>query len=482
MAIKSLKEKVKGSALISSKSSGDFAIKPVQEGEVEPIIVDKYGDVVTDETGGQVVTTDTLDGQTSLPGFSTKVLIDNNDTVKEGENDMMRFATEEEIKETIDDMYMTGSNSRVVEAPINDTENVVIYGSEVIYTEDDEENPPYSLQSYQGPQFVMCPPFGTSNGISNNSWMDEEDEPIDRLIYMEEWLKLYRDLSSIGMVYLTPTHPKLQDQVYISNGIWVPFNNNKYCVMPNFKVEGRKENPDLGIPGENAVNEPFMKMLGYRTIHLPEVIDGEPCYFEGSADIKMINCSDPHGIVYVCGVGIRTSENAARWIENWLNEIDEDPESHHKVISYLQTDEDTYHVDCAVEPVDNEHTVVYIPENAPQELLDAIEETKKYTTVIPLTDVAVAKAGACNFLRAGNFIFINSDIQMLECVEDMEEDYQIEKRKLEFLQKNVCEPLGLEMNVYCLSEAIKGGACLSCNVADIRGWDFISQYNWAYEY
>lgn len=369
-------------------------------------------------------------------------------------------------------------NIKITEAPINKTESVMIYGSEVIYTEDDKSNPPCSLQSYQGPQFVMCPPFGTSNGISNNSWMDDEDEPIDRFTYMEEWMKLYKDLSSIGMVYLTPTHPKLQDQVYISNGIWVPFHANEYCVMPNFKVEGRKENEDLGIPGENAINEPFMKMLGYKTVHLPEEIDGEPCYFEGSADIKMINCENPHGVVYVCGVGIRTSENAARWIENWLNEIDEDPNSCHKVISYPQKDEDMYHLDCIVEPIDTKHTLVGTVDLDE----DIYNEIAKYTKIIPCDDLDILKAGVANFLRAGNFIFANSDITMLEGAEEYKKDYEIEKKKLTFLQEKVCAPLGLDLNVYCLSEAIKGGACLSCNVADIRGWDFIGQFNWSYKY
>ena len=87
-------------------------------------------------------------------------------------------------------------------APIDERESVMLYGSEVIYTERDKDNPPYSLQDYQGPQFIMCPPFGMSNGIANNEWMNEEDDGVERFIAHEEWLKLYKDLSSIGMVYL----------------------------------------------------------------------------------------------------------------------------------------------------------------------------------------------------------------------------------------------------------------------------------------
>lgn len=353
------------------------------------------------------------------------------------------------------------SEEKITTAVIDNYDTVKIYKNEVIFDENNpEDNPPTSLQMYQGEQFLMCPPFGASNAISNNSWMKEEDEPIDRFTYMEEWLRLYKDLSSVGMVYLAPTHPKLQDQVYISNGMWIPFNMNNYCLMPNFKVEGRKANPDLDIPGENAVNAPFMKMLGYNVVFMPEFDEkGEPMYFEGSADIKLINCEDEHGCVYVCGTGIRTSENAARWIENWLNEIDTNPNSHHKVISFPQHDEDCYHLDCSVEPLDINHTLVKTL-GTDKEVLD---EIAKYTTIIPCDDEEILKAGLCNFLRAGNTIFMGSDINLLEGSEYVE-DYEIEKRRVEFMQ-NVCNKLGLNLNVYCLSEGLKGGVTSAPKVA-----------------
>lgn len=362
-------------------------------------------------------------------------------------------------KEKLDGHDSAGKNHIVEEKPvikkavIDEFDTVKIYNNEVIFDENNpEKNPPTSLQMYQGEQFLMCPPFGTSNAIANNSWMSEEDEPIDRYTYMEEWLRLYKDLSSIGMVYIAPTHPKLQDQIYISNGVWVPFHANQYCLMPNFKVEGRRANIDLDIPGENAVNAPFMQMLGYKVVYMPEFDENnEPMYFEGSADIKMINCENEHATVWVCGTGIRTSENAARWIENWLNEIDEDPNSAHKVISYPQTDVDMYHLDCSLEPVDTCHTVVNVV-NLPQNVID---EIAKYTNIIPCDDVDILKAGVCNFLRAGNNIFMGSDINLLEGSEYVE-DYNIEKRKVEFMQ-NVANKLGFNLNVYCLSEAYKGG-------------------------
>lgn len=387
-----------------------------------------------------------------------------------GNNDMNKEATA--TAETAE------TKAAIISTAIDEFDTVKIYKNEVIFDENNpEDNPPTSLQSYQGEQFLMCPPFGASNAIANNSWMSEEDEPIDRFTYMEEWLRLYKDLSSIGMVYIAPTHPKLQDQIYISNGVWVPFHANQYCLMPNFKVEGRKENKDLGIPGENAVNAPFMKMLGYRVTYMPEFDEnGEPMYFEGSADIKMINCENPHATVWVCGTGIRTSENAARWIEKWLNEIDEDPKSAHKVISYPQNNPMEYHLDCSVEPLDCNHTLVStldLPKNV-------YDEIAKYTTIIPCDDEEILNAGLCNFLRAGNNIFMGSDINLLEGSEYVE-DYNIEKRRIEFMQK-VCNQLGLNLSVYCLSEGLKSGAMLSCNVADLRGWAFLKDYSWSYRY
>ena len=371
----------------------------------------------------------------------------------------------------------------IVSAVIDEFDTVKIYNNEVIFDENNpEDNPPTSLQMYQGEQFLMCPPFGASNAIANNSWMSDEDEPIDRFTYMEEWLRLYKDLSSIGMVYIAPTHPKLQDQVYISNGVWIPFHANQYCLMPNFKVEGRKANSELGIPGENAVNGPFMKMLGYKVVYMPEFDENEePMYFEGSADIKMINCENPHATVWVCGTGIRTSENAARWIENWLNEIDEDPNSAHKVISYPQLDVDEYHLDCSIFVADVNHAVLntaLVNEN--EELKKAVEEISKYINIIPCDDIDILKAGLCNSLRAGNNIFMGSDINLLEGSEYIE-DYNIEKRRIEFMQ-NVANKLGLNLNIYCLSEGLKGGAMLSCDVADLRGWAFLKEYSTYFKY
>lgn len=373
----------------------------------------------------------------------------------------------------------TNNKDIVPEVVLDEFDTVRIYKNEVIFDENNpEDNPPTSLQMYQGESFLMCPPFGASNAVANNDWMSDEDEPIDRMIYMEEWLRLYKDLSSVGMVYLAPTHPKLQDQVYISNGMWIPFHQNDYCLMPNFKVEGRKENKDLGIPGENAINGPFMQMLGYKVTYMPKCDENnEPMYFEGSADIKMINCDDPHGCVYVCGTGIRTSENAARWIENWLNEIDTDENSHHKVISYPQTNPLEYHLDCSIEPIDTNHTLVSTLNLDPK----VLEEISKYTTVIPCDEEDILNAGLCNFLRAGNTIFMSSDINLLEGSVDYAEDYNIEKRRIEFMQK-VCNQVGLNLSVYCLSEALKGGAVLSCNVCDLRGWAFIKEKDWAFKY
>lgn len=360
---------------------------------------------------------------------------------------------------------------------INDCDSVMIYNNQVIFTEDNPDtNPPSSLQNYQGEVFFMTPPFAMDNAIANNAWMSDTDDKVDRMTAMEEWLRLYKDLSSIGMVYLTPTHPKLQDQTYVSNGIWVVEHDRRYCLMPNFRVEGRKRNDDLGIPGENAINGPFMKMLGYEVVYMPEFTeDGEPIYFEGSADIKLINAEDPHACVYVCGVGIRTNEAGRAWIENWLNEIDEDPNSHHKVIGYPQKDPDTYHCDCVCLPCDAKHTILYT-KNLDEDVLAEIE---KYTEVIPVEDEEIAKAGVCNVIVAGGTMFANSDINLLEGSEYVD-DYNIEKKKIAF-QQMVCNKLGLNLSIYCMSQNILNGACVSCNCDNV-GYSLLKDYSWYYKY
>lgn len=368
------------------------------------------------------------------------------------------------------------TTNKVEEVKINEYDTIKIYNNQVIFDEQNpDDNPPSSLQNYQGEVFFMTPPFAMDNAIANNDWMSDSDDKVDRFTAMEEWLRLYKDLSSIGMVYLTPTHPKLQDQTYISNGIWVVEHDRKYCFMPNFRAEGRKRNDDLGIPGENAINAPFMQMLGYNLVYLPEEIDGEPCYFEGSADIKLINSKDEHGCVYLCGTGIRTSENAARWIENKLNELDPDPNSHHKVISYPQKNSMMYHIDCCVMPLDANHTMIYTNDLDPE----VLAEIEKYTIVLPVTEKDIAEAGVCNVVVAGGTMFVNSDINLLEGSEYIE-DYNIEKKKIAF-QQDICNKLGLNLNVYCMSSNILNGACLSCNVDNV-GYSLLKENNWYYKY
>ena len=100
---------------------------------------------------------------------------------------------------------------KLIVVVIDEFDTVKIYNNEVIFDENHpEKNPPTSLQMYQGECFLMCPPFGADNAIANNSWMSDTDEPIDRYTYMEEWLRLYKDLSSVGMVYIAPTYLSLE--------------------------------------------------------------------------------------------------------------------------------------------------------------------------------------------------------------------------------------------------------------------------------
>jgi len=339
-------------------------------------------------------------------------------------------------------------------------DEIVIVNNKVLDEDDKNFNPPSSLQEYQGSAFTMCPPFATDNKIANNAWMQEEIEAIDRYVYMNEWMKLYKDLSSVGMVYLTPISAKLQDQVYISNGAWVPFHKPDEMVMANFKAQNRKDDETNDFKGETKINEPFFKSLGYKTKNCPYL-------FEGSADIKPINFKDPNNAVYVGAYGLRTEKKALEWIEKEFN---------CRVIPYLQTDPMCYHLDCVVEPVDYANTLVYT-KGLNKETLKEIE---KNTNVIPFEDIDLAQIGVTNFLRAGNYIFVGSDISQLEGTE-YKEDYELEKKKINFIEK-VAVKCGLEVNVYCLSEALKGGACLSCNVLDLKYWDFIKEYEWAWKY
>ena len=59
------------------------------------------------------------------------------------------------------------TKAAVISTAIDEFDTVKIYKNEVIFDENNpEDNPPTSLQSYQGEQFLMCPPFGASNAIA----------------------------------------------------------------------------------------------------------------------------------------------------------------------------------------------------------------------------------------------------------------------------------------------------------------------------
>lgn len=315
-----------------------------------------------------------------------------------------------------------------------------------------EPNPPSSLQEYQGAVIAMCPPFQADNDVPNNAWMEDEYEASDREKHMNEWMRLYKDLSSLALVYLPPCGKGLRDQIYISNAAMVFPHKQGEALIANFIAKGR--------PGETPVTEQFLKSLGYKTKVCPHI-------FEGSADIKPLFYGKGE-VVYVSGYGIRTEIAAHRWIEK---------EYDCKVISYEQKDAMAYHLDCVVEPVDYANTVVATKGVDPK----TIKEIEKYTNIIPLEDQALVQAGATNFFRCGNYLFIGSDINDLKGDPYYAEDYELEKKKLAFVEK-VANSCGLEVNAYNLGEDLKQGACCSCNILDMNYWDFKKNFEMYYKY
>ena len=173
--------------------------------------------------------------------------------------------------------------------------------------------------------FAMSVPYFISNDHLNNAQMRDICETygkVDKDAALAQFNEIYQNCAKSFRIYLIPSAPGLQDQVYVSN-LGAVFEGNDgespLVVLSRFRAKGR--------PGEELIGEPFFRNLGYRTVR-------SPYFFEGEADIKSIAPG-----VYVGAVGMRTSPEALKWISDITsNQIIECPINN----PYL------YHLDCVL--------------------------------------------------------------------------------------------------------------------------------------
>jgi N-dimethylarginine dimethylaminohydrolase len=290
------------------------------------------------------------------------------------------------------------------------------------------------------PSFLISPPFGLSADEPNNVFMQDippEKRKINKSKALRQFLDLYNFLSSISLVYLLPTTPGLQDQIYVSNlFICLPHLKDHPVIISNFKSPPRKEETPIGID--------FFKLMNIGPITV------SPKYFEGQADLKFLRDN-----IYFCAHGVRTSHNVHRWFEEVFQM---------KVIP-LQVTDSLYHLDCSIFPLTREKVVVYTKAFTPKE----IKSIEQVAEIIPLEDESVKDAGFTNIVRCRRILISKSSLNVLKITD---EDYDKERKRVEFITKlaanNAFEPVFFNM-----SEFNKSGAAVSCQVAHLNYSDYM---------
>lgn len=265
-------------------------------------------------------------------------------------------------------------------------------------------------------QYVMCPPSTFTAKVPNNIFMEEIPDAlrvVDKDKALEQWMKLYRYVSSKYPVNILPAYGDNQDIVFCANiGVNLDSHPNT-VIVSNFYSEPRIDETNVGLD--------FFCALGYNAIRCP-------FFFEGKADLHKI-AED----VYIGSYGMRTCWRALRWFEDTYAI---------KVIPIELTNRYLYHLDCSAFPLDDQNLLL-VTETVSPETLKEIEE---HVNVIPVP-MKLGMAGATNAVRIDDTILINAD-----------PSYQI---KVDFW-KDLCRSKDLKLELFDLSEYEKGGGALSC--------------------
>lgn len=264
------------------------------------------------------------------------------------------------------------------------------------------------------PCFLMNFPFTVDNKVHNNPIMDQYSEPYNYDIAFEQFMNLYKLASSEALIYLLPSEGDYQDQTYVANlGCYLPnIQDNDIILLANFKSPPRI--------GEEIIGRKFFYDMNYE-VHQP------PFHWEGEADLKYIRKN-----VYVGGYGIRTDFESHKWM---MDNFDMN------IVSIEMDDQELYHLDCILFPIDNVNSLVIVDALRPKDL----KQLEHYTNIIEVPKHFKYDCWT-NSVRIGKKVF-----SFLVGDSDSEDSFRklIEKHNLEVVNVN-------------LKEFDKSGAALSC--------------------
>lgn len=307
------------------------------------------------------------------------------------------------------------------------------------------------------PAFLMNVPFSLSADVPNNIWMQELDRS-ERNIHRDravmQFFELYRAISEFSLVYLLPSTPGLQDQTYVSNlGVVLPHLPKCTVVVSRFRSPPRVE--------ESATGHAFFRMMNFAVESPPERLTspgrrgagdadvecGEETevFFEGEADLKYLGDN-----VYIGAHGLRSSRSAHRWLCDAFTM---------KVIPFHMRHERLYHLDCCVMPISPKKTAVCTAAADKS----TIREIEKHVEILDVR-MEAATYGATNCLLGREKVLFSSNIHELS---QSHPRYAGEKTKILEIEK-LSRTLGMDAEMFNLSEFDKSGADLSCLIMNLN--------------
>lgn len=298
------------------------------------------------------------------------------------------------------------------------------------------------------PVWVMTPPLH-AKFLPNNQWMYEYQEQKKNIEiniegYIYEWWNLYSILSSIGIVYLLPSVPNLQDLHFVNSFVYLSHLKDKnICIISRFKAKGRS--------GEEKVIKEYLESMGYECYQPPIDI-----FFEGEPCLRWVRDD-----IYLGSYGERTSYEALKWIEKQFN---------CKVFKLGLETGKLFHGDCIFLPITPYVVMVGINHVDKNEL----KELEKYVEIVPVEDEDLLNCGVCNNIIA-EALFLAGDLTLAARYDLIPLD--LAKKTKNFIEK-IAIKYGLEPVFIPLVESIKQGGLLSCYVARLNWIDRYAYIYW----
>jgi N-dimethylarginine dimethylaminohydrolase len=268
---------------------------------------------------------------------------------------------------------------------------------------------------WQGPVFLMNFPLTVSNTIPNNAWMSPETQgKYDKIRAANQWLKLFRRLSTESLIYTLPSFGNFQDLPFVANlGCYLPhIKDRNIILLANFSSIPRR--------GEEKIGRRFFESFDY-------LVEQPVHRWEGEADLKWVREN-----IYIGGIGSRSTIEAYDWMHKEFE----------MEIPYIELfDPKLYHLDCVYFQLTDTKALVNVTALRPQD----VKKLERLVEIVPVPE-AYKYEGWTNSLRVNDSV-LHGPSAPVECFDSLLEkhDFQLETIDLTEFDKS-----GADLSCLCM--------------------------------